>query len=97
MPRRDRAISGKRLAPCGRPGRRREHRGLYSLRHTFTSFAIAADVDTFTLARVMGTSVQLIDATYGHLLKGADSALFDKLSNFDGCYVAAEREEAETA
>ena len=45
----------------------------------------------------MGTSVQLVDATYGHLLKGADSALLDKLSNFDGCYVAAEREEAETA
>ena len=48
-----------------------EHRGPYALRHTFASFSIAAGVQLFELARFMGTSVEQIDPTYGHLL--ADS------------------------
>jgi integrase len=43
----------------------------YALRHTFASFAIAAKVPLFELARFMGTSVQQIEATYGHLLPDA--------------------------
>lgn len=38
-----------------------------TLRHTFATRAIAAGVDTFTLAQTMGTSVRMIDQTYGHL------------------------------
>jgi integrase len=45
-----------------------DHRGPYALRHTFASFAIAARVSLFELARFMGTSVEQIDRTYGHLL-----------------------------
>jgi integrase len=45
-----------------------EHRTPYSLRHTYASFAIAAGVSLFELARFMGTSVEQIDRTYGHLL-----------------------------
>ena len=45
-----------------------EHRGPYALRHTFASFSIAAGVQLFELARFMGTSVEQIDRTYGHLL-----------------------------
>jgi integrase len=45
-----------------------EHRTPYALRHTFASFAIAAGVPLFELARFMGTSVEQIDRTYGHLL-----------------------------
>jgi integrase len=44
------------------------HRPPYSLRHTFASFSIAAGVSLFELARFMGTSVEQIDRTYGHLL-----------------------------
>ena len=44
------------------------HRGPYALRHTFASFSIAAGVQLFELARFMGTSVDQIDRTYGHLL-----------------------------
>lgn len=44
------------------------HRGPYALRHTYASFAIAAGVSLFELARFMGTSVEQIDRTYGHLL-----------------------------
>jgi integrase len=45
-----------------------EHRSPYSLRHTYASFAIASGVHVFELARIMGTSVEQIDATYGHML-----------------------------
>ena len=42
-------------------------RGPYALRHTFATEALAAGVSTFELARLMGTSVAMIDRTYGHL------------------------------
>jgi hypothetical protein len=45
-----------------------EHRRIYDCRHTFASWAIAGEVQLFYLARIMGTSVAQIDATYGHLL-----------------------------
>lgn len=48
-----------------------EHRTPYALRHSFASFAIAAGVSLFELARFMGTSVDQIDRTYGHLLPDA--------------------------
>jgi integrase len=44
------------------------HRGPYALRHTFASFAIAGGVSLFELSRFMGTSVDQLDKTYGHLL-----------------------------
>jgi integrase len=39
-----------------------------ALRHTFASFSIAAGVPLFELSRFMGTSVEQIGRTYGHLL-----------------------------
>ena len=45
-----------------------EHRSPYALRHSFAAFSIAAGVSLFELARFMGTSVEQIDKTYGHLL-----------------------------
>ena len=48
-----------------------EHRSPYALRHTYATFAIAAGVSLFELARFMGTSVDQIDKTYGHLLPDA--------------------------
>ena len=44
------------------------HRGPYALRHTCAAFSIAAGVSLYELARFMGTSVEQIDRTYGHLL-----------------------------
>ena len=49
-----------------------EHRRIYDLRHTYATWSLAAGVDIFTLARRMGTSVPMIDRTYGHLVTGAD-------------------------
>jgi integrase len=48
-----------------------EHRSPYALRHTYATFAIAAGVSLFELARFMGTSVDQIDKMYGHLLPDA--------------------------
>lgn len=41
----------------------------YSMRHSFASFALDARVSIFELARLMGTSVKVIDETYGHLVR----------------------------
>ena len=42
------------------------HRRIYDLRHTYATWSLAAGIDIFTLARRMGTSVAMIDRTYGH-------------------------------
>jgi len=61
-----------------------EHRGVYDTRHTFASWAIAGGVQLFYLARIMGTSVAQIDATYGHLLPDSEDYLRGLLDSFDG-------------
>src|SRR4051812_31647681 len=49
-----------------------EHRRIYDMRHTFATWSLAAGVSIFTLARRMGTSGPVIDATHGHLARDAD-------------------------
>lgn len=55
----------------------------YSMRHTFASFSIAAGVSLFYLARLMGTSVEQIDKTYGHLLPDSEEYLRSLLDSYD--------------
>ena len=43
------------------------HRTPYALRHTYATMALRAGIGTFELARYMGTSLEQIDRTYGHL------------------------------
>ncbi len=59
------------------------HRRVYDLRHTYASWSLAAGVDIFTLARRMGTSLKMIDQTYGHLITGADIRERELLDAFD--------------
>jgi integrase len=47
-------------------------RRIYDLRHTYATFSLAAGVSLFTLSRRMGTSVEMIDRTYGHLAPDAE-------------------------
>jgi integrase len=54
-------------------------RGPYQLRHTFATEALAAGVSIFELARVMGTSVKMIDRTYGHLAHDSEQAIRARL------------------
>jgi integrase len=60
-----------------------EHRRVYDCRHTFASWAIAGGVQLFYLARIMGTSVAQIDATYGHLLPDSEEYLRGLLDDYD--------------
>lgn len=52
---------------------------VYDLRSTFASNALAAGVTVFELARVMGTSVLMIERHYGALLDGAGAGIAGRL------------------
>ena len=54
-------------------------RGPYHLRHTFATEALAAGISTWELARLMGTSVAMIDRTYGHLARDAEESIRSRL------------------
>jgi integrase len=45
---------------------------IYDARHTYATMSLAAGVSLFSLARRMGTSVEMIDRTYGHLAPDAE-------------------------
>jgi len=56
---------------------------IYDLRSTFASNALAAGVSVFELARVMGTSVAMIERHYGTLIEGAGAGISRRLSAFE--------------
>jgi integrase len=56
---------------------------IYDLRHTYATFSLAAGVSLFVLARRMGTSVDMIDKTYGHLAPDADAYEAELLDAWD--------------
>lgn len=62
------------LDAAGLPRRR-----IYDLRHSFATWALAAGLSIFELARYMGTSVDMIDRTYGHLARGSEDVARAKL------------------
>jgi integrase len=55
----------------------------YSMRHSFASFAITAGVSLLYLARLMNSSVEQIDKTYGHLLPDSEEYLRGLVDNYD--------------
>jgi integrase len=65
----------------GCEGRAAVHR-IYDLRHTFASWALAAHISIFELARFMGTSVKIIDRHYGHLVRDSEDAVRAKLDAY---------------
>jgi integrase len=62
---------------------------IYDLRATFASGALAAGVSVFELARVMGTSVLMIERAYGTLLEGASAGIASRLNAFEARQEAA--------
>jgi integrase len=52
---------------------------VYDLRSTFASNALAAGITVYELARIMGTSVSMIEAHYGALLNTARGSLLERL------------------
>ncbi|MDQ3858886.1 MAG: hypothetical protein M3327_10650 [Actinomycetota bacterium] len=58
-------------------------RRIYDLRHTYANMSLAAGVSLFALSRRMGTSVEMIDRTYGHLAPDAEASERDLLDTYD--------------
>lgn len=59
------------------------HRTPYALRHTYATFQLAAGINLYTLARRMGTSVKMIDETYGHLAPDFDEVEVERMDEYD--------------
>ncbi len=57
---------------------------IYDLRSTFASNALAASVTVFEVARVMGTSVQMIELHYGALIGDAHAGIAGRLDALRG-------------
>ena len=55
-------------------GQANAHR-IYDLRHTFASWALAAHISMFEVARFMGTSIKIIDRHYGHLVRDSEDTV----------------------
>jgi integrase len=66
----------------------------YDLRSTFASNAIAAGIGVFELARIMGTSVRMIERHYGKLLEGASTGMSQRLAAFEAAQDEARRRAA---
>ena len=60
-----------------------EYRQPYALRHTFATESINAGIPLFVVARRMGTSLRMIEQTYGHLDRGSDAYEIDLLDAYD--------------
>jgi integrase len=56
---------------------------IYDLRSTFASRALAAGVSVFELARIMGTSGEMIERAYGTMIEGAGAGIASRLDAFD--------------
>jgi integrase len=63
--------------------------GLYRLRHTFASEALAAGVPPFDVAKMMGTSLQMLDRHYGHLVAGYEERIRSLLDRQAAGHVVA--------
>jgi integrase len=68
---------------------------IYDLRSTFASNALAAGVTVFELARVMGTSVAMIERHYGALLEGAHAGIVGRLDALEAKLELAAEDDAE--
>jgi integrase len=64
---------------------------IYDLRSTFASNALAAGISVFELARIMGTSIAMIERHYGTLIEGANADIARRLDAFEAEHDRAER------
>ena len=73
---------------CEKFKRAKGSRTPYALRHSFATDAIHALVPSFIIARIMGTSEQMLRKHYGHLLPDTDDLVRERLN----VHAAAENE-----
>jgi hypothetical protein len=67
----------------------------HDLRSTFASNALAAGVTVFELAKIMGSSVRMIERHYGALLDGAGAGISGRLGALEAELEAEARAAAE--
>lgn len=72
------AANLKRPSSDQRPIRR-----TYDMRHTYATWALRAGLNTFDVARRMGTSLEMIDETYGHHATDSEAHERFLLDSFD--------------
>jgi len=63
---------------------------IYDCRHTYATMSLAAGVSLFSLSRRMGTSLEMIDRTYGHLAPDAEAVELALLNAYDEAAAANE-------
>ena len=68
-----RPAKGQSGPSCPRP---------YNLRHSYAAWSLHAGIPAHDLARYMGTSLRMIDLTYGHLVRGSEEAARARLDAF---------------
>ena len=73
--------------------RRRRLRCVYTCRHTFAAWSIAAGVQLAYRSRIMGTSVMQIDQTCRHLVPDSEKYLRGLLDNDDAAPIHPDRDE----
>jgi integrase len=59
-------------------------RGPYALRHTFATEVLAGGISTFELSRLMGTSLEMLESTYGHLVRDSEDRIRERLEARSG-------------
>jgi integrase len=64
---------GETGPPCPRP---------YNLRHSYAAWSLAAGVPAHDVSRDMGSSLRMIDLTYGHLVPGSEEAARKRMDAF---------------
>lgn len=68
----------------------------YVMRHTYATWALAAHVNIYTLAKRMGTSVPMIGKTYGHLARDAEDRERELLDEYDAAMLDSDGLHAST-
>jgi hypothetical protein len=56
---------------------------IYDLRQSYATMSLAAGVSLFSLSRRMGTSLEMLDQTYGHLAPDAEAVELALLNAYD--------------
>ena len=69
---------------------------IYDLRSTFASNALSVGVAPFELARIMGTSVAMIERSYGTLVAGASEGIAARLDRLGTYWAQSDEDEAGT-
>lgn len=73
----------RRWSPAMEASDVRKPARIYDLRSTFASNALAAGITVFEVARIMGTSVEMIERHYGALLDGSGANIAERLAAFE--------------